>query len=321
METPSQICDFHSRNSSLLVEIETLRSSNQNLQSELTQKDELLHQIQLQKDDDLLKQYVDLLEDFKEVLKERETLLLMIERLEDDFSRRGMEFYEETERIRIELEVTRKKAEELLDERKEQSEVCSRNLEIVQSAKHGLLRLVENLDLGLPKSRNSELKNKEKGENTKLLNEKPAVFSVVLDLVNLVEEKWGEYEEMRKKEKRELESSVAGLEEENRDIGSLLKIALVEKEVAEKSLNRLRGNTEQKKAAILQIAERGLQKVGFGLGFGFMMGSTATSETFSDNLDSNISVKKDNNECQTEAVTLVTFLSHSPRIYTYIGIL
>ncbi|XP_004234458.1 uncharacterized protein At3g49055 [Solanum lycopersicum] len=306
METPSQICDFHSRNSSLLVEIETLRSSNQNLQSELTQKDELLHQIQLQKDDDLLKQYVDLLEDFKEVLKERETLLLMIERLEDDFSRRGMEFYEETERIRIELEVTRKKAEELLDERKEQSEVCSRNLEIVQSAKHGLLRLVENLDLGLPKSRNSELKNKEKGENTKLLNEKPAVFSVVLDLVNLVEEKWGEYEEMRKKEKRELESSVAGLEEENRDIGSLLKIALVEKEVAEKSLNRLRGNTEQKKAAILQIAERGLQKVGFGLGFGFMMGSTATSETFSDNLDSNISVKKDNNECQTEAVTLAS---------------
>ncbi|KAK4734551.1 hypothetical protein R3W88_008812 [Solanum pinnatisectum] len=303
METPSQIRDLHSQNSSLLAEIESLRSSNQNLQSELTHRDELIHQIQLQKDD-VLKQYVDLSETIKEVSEERDTLLLAIQRLEDDFRRRGMEFYEEAERIRIELEVSRKKAEELLDEKKERSEVCSRNLEIMQSAKHGLLRLVENLDLGLPRSRNSELKHEEKGKITKLLNEKSAVFSVVLELVNLVEEKWGEYEEMRKNEKRELENSVASLEEENRDISSLLKIALVEKEVVEKSLNRLRGNTEQKKAAILQIAERGLQKVGFGLGFGFLMGS-ATSETPSDNLDSDSNVKSVNDECQ-EAVTLAS---------------
>ncbi|KAH0686815.1 hypothetical protein KY290_018000 [Solanum tuberosum] len=303
METHSHIRDLRSQNSSLLAEIEILRSSNQNLQSELTQKDELLHQIQLQKDD-VLKQYVDLSEAIKEVSEERDTLLLAIQRLEDDFRRRGMEFYKETERIRIELEVSRKKAEELLDEKKEQSEICLRNLEIVQSAKHGLLRLVENLDLCVHRSGNSELKHEEKDEKAKLLNEKSAVFSVVLELVNLVEEKWGECEEMRKKEKRELENSVASLEEENRDISSLLKIALVEKEAAEKSLNRLGGNSEQKKAAILQIAERGLQKVGFGLGFGFMMGS-ATSETPSDNLDSDANVKSDNDECQ-EAVTLAS---------------
>ncbi|PHT87271.1 hypothetical protein T459_09377 [Capsicum annuum] len=273
METPSQIRDLHSRNISLLVEIETLRASNQSLQSELTQKDELLHQTQLQKDD-ALKKYVDL-------SKERDTLRVAIQRLEDDF-------YEETERIRTELEVSRKKAEELVAEKREQSEVCSRNLEIMQSAKHGLMRLVENLDLTPNRSGDSELKS----EKTKLLNEKSTVFSLVVELVNLVEEKWGEYEETRKKEKRELEKSVMSLTEENRDASSLLKIALVEKEAAEKSLNRLRGNTEQKKAAILQIAERGLQRVGFG--FGFMMGS-ATTETSSDN-----------DECEKEAVTLAS---------------
>ncbi|XP_060203660.1 uncharacterized protein At3g49055 [Lycium barbarum] len=283
---------LRSRNNSLVAEIETLRASNQSLQLKLTEKDDLLHHIQLQKDD-VLKRYVDL-------SKERDTLRLAIQRLEDDFRRREMHFYEEKERIRTELEVSRKKAEELLDEKREQSAVCSRNLEIVQSAKHSLLRLVDNLNLCVDGAENSELKREEKREKT-------TVFSVelklVLELVNLVEEKWRECEEMRKKEKRELENSVVSLEEENRDINSLLKIALVEKEAAEKSLNRLRCNTEQKKGAILQIAERGLQKVGFG--FGFMIGS-AKSETSSDNLDSDTSVKSDNDECQTEAVALAS---------------
>ncbi|KAJ8536788.1 hypothetical protein K7X08_035189 [Anisodus acutangulus] len=183
-----------------------------------------------------------------------------------------MEFYEETERIRTELEVSRKKAEELLDEKREQSVVCSHNLEIMQLVKHGLLRLVENLDS---------------------------------------HEKWGEYEEMREKEKRELEKSVVSLAEENRDIYSLLKIALVEKEATEKSLNRLRGNTEQKKATILQIAERGLQKVGFG--FGFMMGS-AKSETSADNLDLDTSVKSNNDEYQTVVVTLKKIMVESDEV-------
>ncbi|KAK4363070.1 hypothetical protein RND71_018311 [Anisodus tanguticus] len=87
--------------------------------------DELLHQIQLQKDD-VHKQYVDLWE-------------IIRERLGDDF-------YKEIERIRTELEVSRKKTEELLDEKREQSEVCSDNLDILQLAKHGLLRLVDNLN-------------------------------------------------------------------------------------------------------------------------------------------------------------------------------
>ncbi|KAK4350858.1 hypothetical protein RND71_030171 [Anisodus tanguticus] len=293
METPSQIRD-------LLAEIEAFRASNQSLQLKLTEKDELLHQIQFQKDD-VYKRYIDLSEVIEEVSNERDTLRLTIQRLEDDFRQREMEFYEETERIRTELEVSRKKAEELLDEKREQSVVCSHNLEIMQLVKHGLLRLVENLDSRVDRSENSELKL----EKTKLLNGKSVVFSVelklVVELVNLVEEKWGEYEEMGEKEKRELEKSVVSLAEENRDIYSLLKIALVEKEAAEKSLNRLRGNTEQKKATILQIAERGLQKVGFG--FGFMMGS-AKSETSADNLDLDTSVKSDNDEYQTEAITL-----------------
>lgn len=252
--------------------------------------------------DDVLKQYVDLAETIKEVSSERDALCLAIQRLEDDFHLREIDFRRETERINTELEVSRKRVEELLGEKREQSEICSHNLEIVQSAKHGLLRLVKNFNSRVYITENSD---QLKCEKTKPLNEEKAVFSVelkkVLELVNLVEEKWGEYEEMRRKERRELENSVASLAEENGDINSLLRIALVEKEAAEKSLNRLRGNTEQKRAAILQIAERGLQKVGFG----FMMGS-ATSEASSDNLDSDTSVKSDNDECQIEAVSLAS---------------
>ncbi|KAL2558639.1 Uncharacterized protein Fot_03378 [Forsythia ovata] len=79
---------------------------------------------------------------------------------------------------------------------------------------------------------------------------------------------------MMKKEKRELENCVVSLTEENRDINSLLRNAMVEKEALEKNLNRLKANNEQKRVAILHIAERGLQKVRFG----FMIGNGANEQ-------------------------------------------
>ncbi|CAA6655579.1 unnamed protein product [Spirodela intermedia] len=79
-----------------------------------------------------------------------------------------------------------------------------------------------------------------------------------------VEAKFSRYEEKTRKEKRDLEDRILGLTEENADISRLLRIALVEKEAAEKSLNRLKGSGEQRRTAILQIAEWGLQKAGFG---------------------------------------------------------
>ncbi|CAN6487374.1 unnamed protein product [Victoria cruziana] len=92
-------------------------------------------------------------------------------------------------------------------------------------------------------------------------------------LVATAETAFIEYEEKKRKEKKEWENSVASLTEEARDISVLLKVALAEKEAAEKSLDKLKGGGgEQKRVAILQIAERGLQRVGFG----FMMGLGAT---------------------------------------------
>ncbi|CAN6581924.1 unnamed protein product [Malus baccata var. baccata] len=95
--------------------------------------------------------------------------------------------------------------------------------------------------------------------------------AAVARLAASAEAKVSEYKELRKKEKKELEKSVVSITEENSDISSLLKVALVEKEAVEK---KLKGNSEQKRVALLHIAKRGLQRVGFG----FMMGSAFIKE-------------------------------------------
>ena len=82
-------------------------------------------------------------------------------------------------------------------------------------------------------------------------------------LASEAKSKVNEFKEKKKNEKRELENSVVSLTEENRDINSLLRVALLEKEVVKNSLNKLKGNTEQKRVSLLQIIERGLQRVGF----------------------------------------------------------
>lgn len=121
------------------------------------------------------------------------------------------------------------------------------------------------------------------------------------EMVLEVEAKVVEYVEKRNKEKKELENSIVSLTEENRDVNSLLRIALAEKEAIEK---RVKGSGEQKKVgAILQIAERGLQKVGFG----FMMGAAAAVAGESQ-LDqpstSSGSTKSDGSECEEEVISL-----------------
>ncbi|XP_057814813.1 uncharacterized protein At3g49055 isoform X2 [Cryptomeria japonica] len=63
------------------------------------------------------------------------------------------------------------------------------------------------------------------------------------------------------KEKKELENSIISLTEENRDISTLLRSALAEKEAVEKAFSKSKAGGA---AAIFQIAERGLQRVGFG---------------------------------------------------------
>lgn len=87
-------------------------------------------------------------------------------------------------------------------------------------------------------------------------------------LVDEVELKLSEYREVKNKENRELENRVVSFTEENWDINSLLRIALVEKEALKKKLNinRVKGNNEQKRVVFLQIAEReACRKLGLGL--------------------------------------------------------
>lgn len=127
----------------------------------------------------------------------------------------------------------------------------------------------------------------------------------VLNLVKLagaVERNVRESHEMRKRERKQLENSVVSLTEENRDINTLLRVALVEKENVEKSLNRLKGNsTEAKRVPLLQFAERGLHKVGFS----FMMASAQTEQVIDSSTVSTASSKSDGSDYDEEIVSLV----------------
>ncbi|KAL0713894.1 hypothetical protein Bca4012_020872 [Brassica carinata] len=77
-------------------------------------------------------------------------------------------------------------------------------------------------------------------------------------------------------ESMELRTSVEFLQDENRDLKVLLRAALSDKQAAEKQLKAM---NEQKRSALLQIAGRGLQSIGFGFGFGFKESAQENSET------------------------------------------
>ncbi|XP_019056264.1 PREDICTED: uncharacterized protein At3g49055-like isoform X2 [Tarenaya hassleriana] len=80
-------------------------------------------------------------------------------------------------------------------------------------------------------------------------------------LAEEVESKIKSYVEFSENEKRETKRRVEALTEENIEISGLLRVAFSEK--------KLKGMNEPKRLALLQIAERGLQRVGLGFGFGF----------------------------------------------------
>ncbi|KAM3353828.1 hypothetical protein ACQJBY_024799 [Aegilops geniculata] len=84
------------------------------------------------------------------------------------------------------------------------------------------------------------------------------------DLAKEVEIRISECREKERKEKSRMESMISSLKKENQDIRSMLEVAVTEKEAAENSLRVLKGDGDQRRSSILQIAEKGLQKVGFG---------------------------------------------------------
>ncbi|THG07723.1 hypothetical protein TEA_029079 [Camellia sinensis var. sinensis] len=227
-----------------------------------------------------------------------------------ELQRRIDEELKDKQGIGIELEGCRERIRELLEEKSEIIRVFSEHLVTVKSVKECLVRVVESMEDDQVKVESVVDEGEQVRGETDLEEELRAILvelKAVSKLASMTEMKLSEYEEMRNKEKRELENSVVSLTEENRDINSLLRIALVEKEAVEKSLNKLKGNNnEQKRVAILQIAERGLQKVGFG----FMMGTGTNEPAASEIASANNAAgsKSDGSECEEEVVSLVITL-------------
>ncbi|KAL4347271.1 hypothetical protein GQ457_17G024940 [Hibiscus cannabinus] len=294
----------------LVARLESLRHSYDALRSKSSSMEENLRLLHQQRDE-AVAQTNALMEKVHELSLERDFLRHQIEEFdvtlrenEEGFVSKIDEQSKAKAELEEKLEVARREIEEFESEAKVRNEVFVKSLDSIRSVKENLVRLIDvlNDEKEVMENVDSEI------EKTELEDEEQLIFSreiaKVSKLVSEANSKAIEFREARKKEKRELESSVVSLTEENRDINSLLRIALVEKEAVEKTLNK------QKRVALLHIAERGLQRVGFG----FMMGggsneqalersssmaSTTTTTTISGN-------KSDNSECEEEVVSLAS---------------
>jgi len=198
-----------------------------------------------------------------------------------------------TEELKSEVEVSRERIQKLETEIKERNGLV---LDLLQVSKETLKRIMESVDVDEEEKAESTSVGKEEEEE-----EDEDEIAETRRVAREAEEKVREYKEKRK---RELEKSVVSLTEENRDINSLLRAALVEKEAVEKSLSKLKGNNsnEQKRVALLQIAERGLLRVGFG----FMMGTTGTTTTTtsSSSGEQQTQTSSDTSECEEEEINI-----------------
>lgn len=215
------------------------------------------------------------------------------------------------EASRREAEASKERIRALEFEKGEQKEFLLKGLEFVKSVKEKLVNIIECLDDEKvieeeSSGGNRKVERKLDRESMALWEEETAALAI---LASKAEARVSEFKEGKNMEKKELEKSVVGLTEENRDINTLLRVALVEKEAVEKSLNKLKGNCEQRRVPLLQFAERGLQRVGFG----FMMGSTGSNGQSPDSsgaeVASTASNKSDNSECEDEVVSLVCMLN------------
>ncbi|KAL2324547.1 hypothetical protein Fmac_023605 [Flemingia macrophylla] len=186
-----------------------------------------------------------------------------------------------------EVEYFRERVERLEREREETNGAMFKALESLTSTKDSLSRVIEGLEGEKDENFVEDGKGEWLGLESKMLLEETRLIS---RLAIEVETRVDRYKEMRRKEKRELESSLVSLTEENRDVNNLLRIALLEKETLEK---RIKGH-DHKRMPLLQF---GLQKVGFG----FMMGGGNNEES-----TESCGSKSDGSECEEEVVSLAS---------------
>lgn len=291
----------------LLPELESARESLQHLRSKSAAMEEDLVLVQRQRDE-AISRVASLSEAVDGLSSERDSFRGRIKELEDVVAAREEEsvakFEEELmerEGLRIEIEVYREKFRGLETEREKQKEFLLRIADTVKAVKESLARMIDGLDDEKVVERARD-DSQDTGEE--LDRESRLAWEEILEvsrLADVAESKVNDYKETKKKERKQLENSVVSLTEENRDISSLLRVALVEKEAMEKSLNKLRGGNEQKRVALLQFAERGLQRVGFG----FMMGSGNVEQPMESSGASSTGSKSDGSDCEEEVVSLV----------------
>lgn len=295
----------------LHAKLESLRQSHQSLLSSSAAMEESLNLLQ-QERDKAVTHNAGLVKVIGEITCERDSLSERIREFEaslrekeDWFAIRIEEEVSEREKLKKGAELYREIIESLETAKEKSNGFLLKLLRSLRLAEERLVRIIDNV-ADEEKVENCTKNSDGLGVELELDEELRAVseeLMAVTKLAKVAESKVNEYKESRKKEKRELENSVVSLTEENRDINSLLRIALVEKEAVEKSLSRLKGNNEQKRVAILQIAERGLQRVGFG----FMMGG-GSGENSSDSSGTKVDTsgtKSDSSECEEEVVSLV----------------
>ncbi|XVE58518.1 hypothetical protein DITRI_Ditri04bG0175700 [Diplodiscus trichospermus] len=293
----------------LLAQLESLRQSYHALHSQSSSMEDDLRLLQLQRDD-AIGQSSKLAEKVHELSLKRDFLRHQIEEFEvtlkeneEDFAKKIDKESKEKLELQKKLEVSAGRIEELESQTKVRDEVFTKSMDSIRSVKDDLVKLIEILNDEKEMIENVESES----EKLDLEEEELRIFSreitTVLKLASEANSKVNEFKEARKKEKRELENSVVSLTEENRDINSLLRIALVEKETVEK---KLKGNNEQKRVPLLQIAERGLQRVGFG----FMMGSGSNEHVMESSgastTSSTTGTKSDSSECEEEVVSLAS---------------
>ncbi|XP_043716564.1 uncharacterized protein At3g49055 [Telopea speciosissima] len=298
---------LQSRNDSLLAELETLWVSYQDLQSRSMAREDSFILLQQQKDE-ALNRNLDLVKSVEDITNERDALRDELHGLEvaakereDDLMRQRDEELKEKLDFRSEAEASLEKISGLLEERTKRIKVFVCSLDLLRSMKECLGKIIDRV---IEDKSSSLIEEDEHTKDEFDFDEESKEFlsemTGVHKLTTALESRLTEYEELRRKEKRELENSVVSLTEENRDINSLLRIALVEKEAVERALSKLKGTGEHKRVAILQIAEKGLQKVGFG----FMMGASAGDST--DNSSSNSCNKSESSDCDQEVVSLAS---------------
>jgi len=165
-------------------------------------------------------------------------------------------------------------------ERKEGNGVMFKVLESLTSTKYSLSRVIEGLEGEKNEASEEDGKRDCSGVEPMMLLEESRLIS---GLAVEVEKRVDRWKEARRKEKKELESSLISLTEENRDVNNLLRIALLEKEALEK---RIKGH-DHKKMPLLQ----------FGW---FMMGSGNTEQSTESS-----GAKSDSSECEEEVVSVV----------------